>query len=385
MALFSRRSRGSTLVMNLLALAVFAMLGVVVYRSIKSQVREVVYQERLAQSFYIAEAGLEDALMNVYYNSSWRAGFYQKPLAGGYYTVTLSTDSPPVVTSKGYSQSIAMFGRAFTTVSATAQVTYSTTTAVYAVMANSSVQVNGPARIDAYYVNQNVDPVSFVFGAGLWSNGAAAVTAGSQVNGNLYYMTTASVAPGAVIGSVIQSSATQTLANHTCGACKNRNNNATITGASSCYSSSTMDLTVNPGANCNLKTGTFYFRNITVSGNLNVDTSSGAVTIYYTGPLTVNSGGSVNNNTRVPSLLYFYGDATGNSHTITSTSPVHAYLEEPTGTWNVHATLYGHIWGKYATVYGDGSIHADIGGANPNMAAHVGWKKPTWARGPKKK
>lgn len=376
------RSRGSTLMITLISLAIFSLLGVVVYRIVRTQVREVVYQERLAQADYIAKAGLEDALRELYYNISWKAGFAQKPFAGGYYTVTVSTDSPPLVTSTGYSKKIAMFGRAFTTVQARAKVTYSNVSAVYAVMADSLVQVNGPAQINAYYPDVNVNPATFVFGAGLWSNGSAGTTSGAFVNGNVYYVNSVTLAPNTVAGNAIKS-VKQTLPNHTCGSCKTKNNNAAITGTG-CYNASTMDLTVGAGATCGMKTGTFYFNNINVNGTLNVDTSTGPVIVYFRGSINFAQGGAVNNSTRLPSLLYFYGEAAGNTHTLNSSAPLHAYLEEPTGTWNLKGPLYGHIWGSNVTVSDLGVIHADIGGTSPNAASHVGWLKNSWARGRKK-
>ena len=43
------RSRGSTLIVSLISVAVLALLGVTVYRAIRFQVKEVVYQQRLTQ------------------------------------------------------------------------------------------------------------------------------------------------------------------------------------------------------------------------------------------------------------------------------------------------------------------------------------------------
>jgi Tfp pilus assembly protein PilX len=382
--LLSRRSRGAALLITLISLSVFALLGVTVYRIIRSQVREVVYQERLAQAEYIAQAGLEDALHELYYNLSWKAGFSQKAFAGGYYTVTVSTDTPPLVTSTGYSKRIAIFGRAHSTVSARARVTYSNVSAVYAIMASNLAQVNGPARIDAYYPDVNLKPSAFVFGAGVWSNGSAATTTGASVNGNLYYSNTASIAAGTVAGSVIKSTTTQSLPNHTCGACKNKNNNATITGSAGCYNASTMDLNVGAGMTCSMKAGTFYFNNITVNGTLNIDPSTGSVLVYFKGIMNVGPQGAVNNITLVPSLLYFYGEASGNTHNVSPGAPLHAYIEEPAGNWTIGGTLYGHVWGSQVTLSGGGVIHADISGGNPNAASHVGWQRHSWYKGPRR-
>jgi len=332
------RSRGSTLIVSLISVAVLALLGVTVYRAIRFQVKEVVYQQRLTQSFHIAQAGLEDAMLELRKNQAWRAGFSKKPLAGGYYTVSVSTGLPPLVTSTGYSRQIALFGRAFTTVSAVAEVTYGDVTASYAIMANNLAQVNGPAAIDAYYVNLNPEPSVFSFGAGIWSNGTVATTAGAVVNGSVYYVNTANLAPNTVLGNVIKSSTTQKLSNNTCGACKNRNDNAAGISPASCYNAATMALTVGAGAACSMAPGTYYFSNITINGTLNVNTSTGSVTVYFNGALNAAAAGTLNNSSKIPSRLLFYGEQSGNTHTMASASPFHAYLEEPAGTWHIHGT-----------------------------------------------
>ena len=74
---------GSTLVLNVLVMTVFAMTAVIVYASARSQVHSVVHDARQAQAQAIAEAGLEDAMHGVYLNPLWRGGFNQKAFAGG--------------------------------------------------------------------------------------------------------------------------------------------------------------------------------------------------------------------------------------------------------------------------------------------------------------
>ena len=104
------------MVMSLITVTVLSLLAVTIYRVTRSQVRESVYQMRLAQAHAIAEAGLEDALHMLYQNPNWRVGFKNKSFAGGRCTVTLSADNPPWVLSTGYSQTIYSFGPAVKTV-----------------------------------------------------------------------------------------------------------------------------------------------------------------------------------------------------------------------------------------------------------------------------
>ncbi|MFA6584763.1 MAG: hypothetical protein WCS77_10740, partial [Elusimicrobiaceae bacterium] len=241
-------SKGLTLVMNLFVIAVFAILGTVVYSIAHSQIREVLYTERLAQSYYIAEAGLEDAMYEVYKNPSWRAGFNKKTFSDGYYTVTLSTESPPYITSTGYSPYIAFLGRVSSTVGARAAIFYANTADVYAIMAQTSVKITGPAAVNAYDPDTNLNPSSFNFGAGIWSNGSVTTTGRAAVNGNVYYANTASISANTVFGTVTKSTYTQTLPNHSCGGCKSKNDNQTgISGPASCYNSGTKMLTVESG------------------------------------------------------------------------------------------------------------------------------------------
>ncbi|MBI3552832.1 MAG: hypothetical protein HY077_09960 [Elusimicrobia bacterium] len=117
-------SRGSGLVLSLIALTTLALLSGTVYRVTRSQVRESVYVLRQAQAHFIAETGMEDALWRLSKDASWREGFEKKPFGGGDYTVTLSTEDPPWINSTGYSPAIALLGPAVMTVRARAQFTW---------------------------------------------------------------------------------------------------------------------------------------------------------------------------------------------------------------------------------------------------------------------
>jgi Tfp pilus assembly protein PilX len=102
--------KGSGLVMSLMATAMFAIVSVTIYSTLHYLSRESIYYMRAAQAQEEAEAGLEDALLQLRLDQSWHAGFKAKPLGDGSYTVTLSADIPPTVTSTGYSAPISGFG-----------------------------------------------------------------------------------------------------------------------------------------------------------------------------------------------------------------------------------------------------------------------------------
>ncbi len=376
--LFSRKSRGVTLVLNLVALAVFAILGVVVYGAIRSQVREAVYNERLAQAHYIAEAGFEDALHSLYLDPAWRAGFNQKSFAGGYYTVSLSTNTPPVITATGYSANIALLGRAVKTVGATPVFTYTAggSGSGFAIIGDQLAEVDGPGQVNSYDPTVSLTPSSFNSGAHIWSNKDAKTTAGATVNGNVYYINKNNTVAGTVLGTVIDSTYTLTMPNTTCAACAAANINSTGITPASCYAAGTKDLTAANGVTCSLVSGVYYFRNITVNGTLNV-TSTGTVTIYFTGAISMDGTCSVNSSSKIPSRLLFYGGSGTSTNVINSSAPLHAYLEESSGAWNISTPVYGRVWGKNVTVknVAGAAVHVDLSATTP---AGVDWSTGTW-------
>ena len=168
MTAFARGRAGSTLVLNVLVMTVFAMTAVIVYAAAKSQVHAVVHDARESSAQAIAEAGLEDAMHSIYMNPTWRVGFANKPFAGCYYTVTLTTaPSPPFITSTGYSSPLLLTGRAVKTVSA--QVEFTAGACPYAVMAagnggGAALVIDG--KVDAYDITTTLTPSTTEFTTG---------------------------------------------------------------------------------------------------------------------------------------------------------------------------------------------------------------------------
>jgi|GEM_PF-2275394 len=376
-------TRGATLLITLIAVAVFALLGVVVYRINQFQAREVIYQKRLAQAHYIAEAGLEDAFHALYADPGWQAGFNKKPFGEGYYTVTVSTDLYPLVRSTGYSANIPLFGRAVKTVSAVASLSYSTAPLPgggYAIAANDGVSVK--STIDAYNPSVSLTPTRFYFGGSIWANKSFQTSAGALVRGNVFYYKISNNVSNTVQGSVIQTTYTITLPVNYCSTCAASNNNSTgISGPVSCYNSSKMLLTVNSGVTCTLSPGVYYFKGITVDGTLNVNTASGTVTVNFTGDLAANTGCAINNSSKIPARFRIYGGGGtgGKNYVISCAVPLHAYLEDPTSDWNINSELYGRMVGRNITAFQTANIHTDTADlSSPVMT--VRWSTGSWTQ-----
>lgn len=118
--------RGSALVMCLLMVALFSIMAASAFSVMRSQVRESIYQMRAAQAASIAEAGLADSIYQLRVSTTWRTGFEHKPFAGGSYSVTLTDEPSPWITSTGYSERIVLFGPAFKVARAQARIAVST-------------------------------------------------------------------------------------------------------------------------------------------------------------------------------------------------------------------------------------------------------------------
>lgn len=368
---------GSTLVLNVLIMAVFAMTAVIVYASARSQVHAVVHDAREAQAQAIAEAGLEDAMHGVYMNPLWRTGFNQKAFAGGYYTVSLSTDDPPYILSTGYSAPLLLTGRAVKTVGAKVQFTAGS--CPYAVMADKAIEIEG--SVDAYDITTTLTPsaTQFTTGANVRSNNNISVTGVACPPAHVWgdVIGQGSVPAGScVTGSVSLTTVTLPLANFDCPTCEAVNDNLTGINPSSAYNNGAQALMVNAGQTVTLSSGTFFFKKITINGILNVNTSSGSAAIYVKNNFFTGSACQFNNTSKIPARVHFYSTNPGNVVKLNCTTPFHAYLEGSQAQFNLAQELYGHFCADSVeissnTTDGYGRVHYDLGGGG--LVDHVSW------------
>jgi hypothetical protein len=361
---------GAALILNLLIMAIFAMTGAIVYAAAKSQAFAVVSDVRQMQAQAIAEAGLEDAMQNIYQNSTWTTGFTQKPFAGGYYTVLVTTGmgNSPIITSTGYSSGLSLSGRAVKTV--VARVETVTGSCPYAVMAEHDISVDG--KVDAYDAVHSLTPstTDFTTGANVRSNGSVTMGGASCPPARILGDATAmSSLPSAncVSGSLITTTTTISVPSFDCPSCATTNDNLTGINPSSAYSGgASQKLTVNSGQVVNLSSGTYYFKQIQIDGTLNVSTSSGAAAIYLKNNFTSASGCQINNLSKIPSRMHFYGVNSGNVINLNCATPLHAYLEGSQSNFTLEQELYGHFCSDRVTISSTtghvGLLHYDLGG-----------------------
>lgn len=298
-----RAGRGAALPAAVLAVLAFAVVIAGSYGLMRVQVRETSYQVRQAQAQAIAEAGLEDALNKVMLASNWKTGYPQKNFAGGYYTVSVSTDLAPWITSTGYSASIPIMGRAARTVKAQAlfdglfNFANSTFTVNWRMMGfDSSVDRTPTCRITT-----TIPGSGCVFGAHVAAN-ATVATSGSalRIQGDALYATAASTAPAAstVAGKVSLAPSSYTvLVEDGAPYLTQNDNNASRINPFSAYNPATMILSVNPTTgDVALSSGTYYFKGINVTSktlNINLSSKDYAVSIYLAGNLFVSPDGQI--------------------------------------------------------------------------------------------
>ena len=407
---------GSTLVLNVFVMAVFALTAVIIYKSAKTMAGEAVYYERSAQALSIAEAGLEDAMHALYSTATWRTGFSQKPFANGYYTVSVTTASATSISvvSTGYSPSFLFLGRAVKSVSVTA--VFTSTAANTNAVVGTNISVYG--TVDAYDPRISLTPTSFSDGAVIWGdkvlsgdnsaatanfNGSCSVT---RLYGSVLYKTTAPNANCVPASDTITSTTTvPALTAHACNASCQASaliQDATINTLNPLttpYSGGGANkLTVAQNTNVTLSSGTYYFKQVSVTGTLTLDTSSGTITIFYDNSWSEASqcatlgGCAVINTSKTPSKVLISDLTTGNTFAnFQSSVPLHAYLEGTSNTFKVGdsssdpAVLYGHVSAASVIIYDGAKLHFDISQGYP--ATHVAWttgSSGSWTEGYKR-
>lgn len=352
-----RRERGATLVLNLLAMAAFALLAVAVFASGDALARGTGYDTRQAEALSTAEAGMEDAMQTLYRNADWRTGFSSKTFGAGFYTVSLTTDTPPYITSTGYSRSVPFYGRAVRTVSA--RTIFTEGACPYALLADD-IEIEG--KVDAYDVNATLTPCStcFTTGADIWANNILRIS-GSEacpptrmrglatLGGGNSLQTSGAGSSSCFEDGLALSTVTVALPDWTGG--------------------SSTHLNVASNSTTTLTAGTYNYNKVDVDGTLILDTSTGTVYINFQGNFKAQGTAcAIRNTSKIPSRVHI-ADASGNpGHTIivACKEPLYAYLEGNANRFQIAQEVYGHYCG--GSVYissgtdGIGKVHYDIGG-----------------------
>ncbi len=299
----------------LIVLALMAMLSGIALMSIDRSNTEMdlsYNQLHEEQAFYVAEAGLERALCEINLNKSWRTGFVNFALNGGNYTVAVidSTVNPALGDTILF-KSTAIFSGAITNLEQWL-IRGKTTPFKYGAFGDQSLTITNNACTDSYNSDSGTYAKTQVAAYGdIGSNTLVKVLGGSTTVGG----SVSSATPGGLVLSgkpKINGDTTSRaepvpmdLVSDADYAYAQANNSAPKGFVGTSYSYSSGNLTVK-GKDLTLKSGTYYFNNLTVIGGGDIHLEKGAsVKIYITGNLLVEGNASVNSGGKPSDMMVF--------------------------------------------------------------------------------
>ncbi len=333
--------RGMILVVALMVTLILALLGTAFLTTSGTEHQIAKNDQEIVQALYVAEGGLQTALnqMNLTLVPSTPG-----TIGPGQYTVTVTAVPPPTgqqrIVATGYVPAVAapravkqiamlvccsspfqdaLFGLNSVTVSASTTNSYDC----------AIVDNNGnPVPYGATYTDSNgVTRQNIGSNGDVASNGNITLSGSTAVNGD------ASTTPGHTVsgsshvtGTVTTDAVPATMPDVACPA--GGYTPSVPSGSGITYDSGTGDLTVSGGsASLTLSApGTYYFHTVKVQGGATLAiTSGGHVNIYIGGKLD-SSGGSVVNNSNLPSNLTIWGCGTDTSAWTFSSGNGNAYL-----------------------------------------------------------
>lgn len=375
-------TRGSGLALALVAILIMGLLSAAVYTMTKAMVKECLYQQRLGEAQAIAEAGLEDALLQLRLNPKWKTGFTDKPFAGGSYTVTVSTDIiNPWVTSIGYSANIpTLKGPAGRTVIAQSLLQSGF------MFAADTFTVLGNGLVDSYDSTKKKNPASFDANAQVWSNGQVVTSVGGiRIRGNVSYITPPAPAGSTVEGTITLEDSPRTVTVEDPGVyistAVNDNNNCCT--PQSAYNAVTMIVTVSTNNPVTLKPGIYYFKGMNIYDRLNVNTNfknGQTAKVYLAGNLYVGGNkGEINVKDDLPAGFIIYGQGGKTIDLSSRRGPAKMDIESPQDTVRVNQEYYGAILGKTVTITAGNSVHADVSIISNTETQGSRWISGTWS------
>jgi hypothetical protein len=371
---------GSMLLISLMTLTAVSILMIAVFGITRAMARESLFQERLAQARAIAEAGMEDALLQLRLNPNWNAGLSNKPFAGGSYSVTLSTHTPPWLTANGVAPSLTFFGAANVNVRSRAQIQLSTSATDCTTYSGYDTQVNG--TLDSYDSSVSASPTTFGFGGHYCSNRKFGVVDNTlRVRMDVDYFTIPAPPVSSIQGALVKSTFTRVLPAYDGTPYVSSNNNASLPPAY--YTSGTKKLSVPTNISVTMSSGIYYLNGLTLNGNLRADTSTGQVVIYLNSNFTLSNlagsgNGEITNVSKIPSRLAIYPQGS-RTLSLNSKAPLYAVLYGAKSTFTVNQELYGNWVGYQVTLSASRCFHFDVQTTGNRTVKRATWQPGSWS------
>ena len=289
------------------------------------------------QAFYVAEAGIHRAEIELDRNSNWTSGFANVAFSGGTYAVTVITDS----IQPGLGDTVILRATATMKEASGAieewlvpEVTYPYT---YALFAKDRIDMMNNATTDSYSSDSGTYAATKLPIEGdIGSNGIIVLQENVKINGNVSTSlaggitinkaivtgdTTSKSAP-AEVPSIPQSAFDQARASNSAP--------AGLTGSGYTFNSTTKNLTMGNNATLQLASGTYYFNDFRADNNATITVAPGAkVIIYVQKQMSLRNNSRFNNNGAPGNVTVFGANGC------------------PPGTRELIIENNGSFWGSY--------------------------------------
>jgi Tfp pilus assembly protein PilX len=369
-----KQPRGAALVIAMLVMAVLLMAGTTFLTISSTESQIALNQRTAAQAFHLAEAAIHKAIVQLNANSAY-TGEAGTTLSRGTFTVTVTTTAGCTSTSAR-------------TLVATALVPVAGGQA-QAVVQAAADRVSYPYRWAAFAAVPNQVVLDERIEKELWLEDHGSVDSFDSTLGS-YSSTTNRGAAGDIgaNGDITLDESVQISGSVRAGDALHKGSGVTISGSQTTSLSPqstspgepfpsvtpgtapTAGLTVTSGT-YTLAAGTYYYTNMTFSGNTSLTTSGGPVTIYVTGAVSIGDHvtfGESNKQIRIitksdgsstdftsftaENNFTFYGSLYGKNTNI--------YIGDDAG-------IYGSMIGRTLHVHSRGALHYDQAIANQEI------------------
>jgi len=318
------------------------------------------------RAFYLAEAGLERALVDLNNDCKWRAGYYKQILEGGNYTIeVIDSTANPGLLDTVILESEGIYYTTLANVEAwIAPIYYKPF--VFAAYGDDSVTVYNHGCTDSYNSDSGTYATTQLNeGGDVGSNGEIKTTNISTVNGGAQTSDTGGIT--ITHPSTISGDTTSTAPVYDNSAVSDdefvwaQANSIAPAGflGDFTYVPGTKALSVAAGDTLTLASGVYYLSSITMQNKSSIKLAPGAkVTIYMTGDLTMNQQSSVNKG-GVPADLIVYSKGSAFTMGQNTTFVGGFWGANANVTLEQSASVYGAAAGKSAYIANFSCVHFD--------------------------
>ena len=356
-------NRGSALLISLALMAMLALVALMAVDRSQTDFELSYNQLHEEQAFYVAEAGMQEALVAINADNDWRAGFTRVGFGGGVYSVTLidsSIDTTLFDTVIIRSTGLVDGG--------TARVELETAPGVfnpfkYALFGDDWIEFKNSSLVDSYDSDSGTYAATSEFDNGdVGSNGEIDVKNSADLGGDVSTSLDGGldINAGATVAGDTTSEAPEVIlppiSAEEFAAAEATNDNAT--GMSGSYSYNPVSHALEITNTLTLQSGTYYFSDITTKNNADLVLAPGAsVTIYVNGDIelknsvTVNDGGSPGD-----CMIYSSGDLY-----LKNSGDFYGTFYSPEGFADLanSGDIYGSIFAGTMTIHNSAGFHYD--------------------------